>query len=533
MLTMVDRQKVIYMYRVDGMTQRAIHRQTGFSRSSIKKIIDEYDRAAASTDSDENIDDVLSLRPSYDSSRRGRRRLTDEMVAVIEECLRENKVKDATGRHKMRMRKCDIYDKLRGKGFVISYPTVCNYIRKAQKPEPGREAFIRQHYLPGAGVEFDWGEVKIFIGGRIVKLYMAAFTFQYSNCRYAYLFRHQNTLAFLEAHRNFFRDIKGVPVEMVYDNMRVAIKDFLGTEKLPTEALLRLSDFYGFRYRFCNTRAGWEKGHVERSVEYVRRKAFCDKERFGLIQDAQEHLAAYCRFMDDKPGSTATLNKKETVREDLSSLMPLPGDIGCFEVRELRVDKWSTFCLNNVHYSVPDSLVGQRVRVKVYSEKVVAFSGSGKAAWHERSYKTGDWKIDLMHYLKTMQRKPGALRSSEALSQAPADIKRLFDKHFKDNPKDFVLLLVYASSNGYDYKDIIAAYHSACATGVRHLTKDHITAMLGSNGNVAVTVTVAGSTDTADRQERMIEAGASTSLDAITGIMDQMSNSKDYNNVAV
>ena len=28
--------------------------------------------------------------------------------------------------------------------------------------------------------------------------------------------------------------------------------------------------FYGFDYRFCNARAGWEKGHVERSVDYVR-----------------------------------------------------------------------------------------------------------------------------------------------------------------------------------------------------------------------------------------------------------------------
>ncbi len=52
----------------------------------------------------------------------------------------------------------------------------------------------------------------------------------------AYLFRHQNTLAFMESHRNFFRDIHGVPAMMVYDNMRVAVKSFVGGDKKPTEA---------------------------------------------------------------------------------------------------------------------------------------------------------------------------------------------------------------------------------------------------------------------------------------------------------
>lgn len=83
---------------------------------------------------------------------------------------------------------------------------------------------------------------------------------------------------------------------MVYDNMRVAVAAFVGKqEKRPTSTLLRMADFYRFGYRFCNARAGWEKGHVERSVEYVRRKAFCVEDRFPDIASAQAHLAATCR----------------------------------------------------------------------------------------------------------------------------------------------------------------------------------------------------------------------------------------------
>jgi len=65
---------------------------------------------------------------------------------------------------------------------------------------------------------------------------------------------------------------------MVYDNMKVAVKRFVGTEKEPIEGLLQLSIYYGFRYRFCNVRSGNEEGHVERSVEVSAGQ----RSRFGI-----------------------------------------------------------------------------------------------------------------------------------------------------------------------------------------------------------------------------------------------------------
>ena len=107
-------------------------------------------------------------------------------------------------------------------------------------------------YEPGCIVEFDWGEVLLFIDGVKTKFYLAVFTFGHSNGRYAYLFRHQNTLAFMESHRNFFRDIHGVPAMMVYDNLRVAVKSFVGEDKKPTEALMKMSGFYCFEKKYMS-----------------------------------------------------------------------------------------------------------------------------------------------------------------------------------------------------------------------------------------------------------------------------------------
>lgn len=84
---------------------------------------------------------------------------------------------------------------------------------------------------------------------------MAVFTMSHSNARWGYLYQHEDTLAFMESHVHFFRYLHGIPQEVVYDNMKVAVAKFIGGKE-PTEALKRMMVFYSFRHRFCNVRRG-------------------------------------------------------------------------------------------------------------------------------------------------------------------------------------------------------------------------------------------------------------------------------------
>jgi len=78
---------------------------------------------------------------------------------------------------------------------------------------------------------------------------------------------------------------------MVYDNARVMVAKFVEiSEKEPTEALLKLSLYYGFRFRFTNTYQAHEKGHVERSVEYLRRKIFSKRDTFASFGEARAYF---------------------------------------------------------------------------------------------------------------------------------------------------------------------------------------------------------------------------------------------------
>uniref|UniRef100_UPI0004B5FE8C IS21 family transposase n=1 Tax=Bacteroides neonati TaxID=1347393 RepID=UPI0004B5FE8C len=531
MITMVEKQAIIHMYRTVGYSKRAIARELDISRKTVHKVIAEYEAALNCPDPESSLESILTIQSRYDSSKRSRRIITGSLKDLIDDCLEKNTRKRAMGLKKQCMRGKDIYELLIDKGFEVSYTGVCKYIASVaaeKKEDKSQEAFIRGYYPPGESCEFDWGEVKLYLNGKLQRIQMAVFTLSHSNGRYAWLFHHQDQLAFMESHRNFFRQIKGVPSIMVYDNMRVAIKKFAGQEKKPTETLLRMSNFYRYHYRFCNARAGWEKGHVERSVEYVRRKAFSVNLHYASLKDAQIHLLAICEKINSRSGSPSTINKVEDLAADLAALRPYTNEMGCFQMAEYKVDKWSTICMNCSHYSVPDTLVGKMVTVKLYSEKIVILYNNEKVSVHERIYsRQKGWSIKLEHYLNTLLRKPGALHTSLALKQMPGPIQTLFNKHFTDKARDFVFLLQYARENNFSDSDIIEAYASLKARGLRSISADQIKVMLYANNESQVSQGEPIYPDDNHKSgSAMIEEGAMRILMDLSRIMDAENNIK-------
>lgn len=190
------------------------------------------------------------------------------------------------------------------------------------------------------------------------------------------------------------------------------------------------------------------------------------------------------------------------------------------------MDKWSTICMNCSHYSVPDTLVGKTVTVKIYSEKLVVLHGNDKVAVHERIYsRQKGWSVKLEHYLTTLQRKPGALTGSLALKQMPPGIQALFNKHFAGKARDFVFLLRYARDNNFSDNDIMEAYSSLSGRGVRSISADQIKAMMHANnepeGGYAQPVSLDG---IHPDKSSLIEDGAMRILMDLSRMMDAGDN---------
>ena len=472
------KQKIILFRYRDGYTERRIARELRINRETVRRYLSEYkkarDKLSDGTEPDEALIEEIIKIPRYNSSTRENKKFIDAISLEVDRLLEANEEKRSRGLHKQVMKKIDILEHLQGLGYDIGYTTVCNQINR--KLSSRKEAFIRQLYSPGEVCEFDWGEVKLEIGGNLQTLYMAVFTPAMSNYRYAILFHRQDTESFLQAHVLFFEHVGGVFHTMVYDNMRVAIRRFVGpSEKEPTEALLKLSAYYQFHFRFCNVARGNEKGHVERSVEFVRRKAFSGNDRYPAVEAANVWLAGTCnrlntRFNRDNQGKRSI----DLLEVEKKRLAPVPPPFDCGHIEQCRVDKYSVITYGTNRYSVPDHLVGRIIDIKVYPEELHCYHDNRKVCQHERQYTRQGWYINLDHYLYTLRRKPGALAGSQALASAPGEVKRIFSQYFKHTPKDFIELLIFLQEHGYDFDKVNEAIDRLSRSSPHDISVDKI-----------------------------------------------------------
>ena len=114
----------------------------------------------------------------------------------------------------------------------------------------------------------------------------------------------------------------------------------------------------GFQYRIFER---WFLDHVERSVEFVRRKAFSITDHFNDIASAQKHLSGCCTELNKTCSSLSTADKSSRFEADITSLKPFTGNMGCFEIADYAVGKWSTIFMKNVHYKYLQELVREEL----------------------------------------------------------------------------------------------------------------------------------------------------------------------------
>jgi len=462
-INLAEKQKIIIEAVLEGKTQRRIAKEMKISRTTVARYLREYEKAKSKLmESDDlKLKEEIISPPKYDTSKRIKVKLTDEIIEKIKFYLAENEEKRATGRSKQQKKKIDILEALIDEGYDIGYTTVCNAVREIERKQ--KEAFIKQHYNWGDSAEFDWGEVRLVISGKLKVVQMGAFTPAKSNYRYADLYYTKKMENFLHLHTEFFSHMKGVYREIVYDNLRTAVAKFVGrTHKKATDDLLKMSAYYNFRFRFCNYGKGNEKGHVEKSIEYIRRRVFSKRGSFSSLYEARTYLKEELQKLNRRPQVLANGQTAENMLDkERGYLLPLPPKYDSARTFERRVNKYSTIEIDSCFYSVPDCYVGEFVFVKVYPDRVAAYYKEEEMARHNRRYGQFEWTIDIDHYRQTFLKKPGALANSLALLQAAPELKKIYTNYYIGSEKEFIELLGVINAKGLErVKDAIAKLES-------------------------------------------------------------------------
>lgn len=452
MINKMDKYSIITLKK-KGCSFRNIAKQLGIDRKTVSKIWHQYSNAKESLISSQgeitsldqdSITEQIIGDMKYDTSNRKKVKLTPDIQKRIAELLdfEDLKTKRLGKRHKQKLSGTQIHEILRQEGFDIGVTTVRNFIRSLKET---RETFIRQEYNMGDRLEYDFGEVKLWIQGRRQTFYLAVLTAPASGFRYAYLYKNQKQEVFLDSHVQFFEMMGGSYREVVYDNMKNVVTKFLPNgDKILNESCINLALYYDFEINTTNIRKGNEKGSVENSVKVIRNQCFTKKYEFESYEEAKHHL----KIALDK------MNERSLIEDEKASLNAyrLPYEIG--EVEKSRVNKYGCIRVENNFYSVPDYLMSHDVIVKKYHDKLLVYSNQSFVCEHKKIDGSGEYQLMMSHYLNTLATKPGALKHSLVLKQQPK-LYDIYHTHFKTRTKEFIALL--QKNKNKDIEGIISA----------------------------------------------------------------------------
>jgi len=361
MLSAEQQARILSLYFSEKKKIRWIARELGINRKTVTAVIER--RAVC-----------LNINRTQRSS------ILDPYKPVIENFLKEDsKIPAST-----------ILRRIRDEGYSGGYTILTDWIYR-QRPLFGKskkEAFLDLDFVSGECAQVDWGEFGNVFGDG-VKIHCFVMVLCYSRLLYIEFTRSEKFEDFIRCHENALRYFSGMVQEYWYDNLATAVSERHGSLTRFNARFLAYSSHHGFRVYACNKGQGHEKGRVEDGVKYIR-SSFWKGRKFKDFIDLCRQASEWYIEIANKREHKATRKIPELVfeAEEKKTLLPLnPEPYDTDEILSKVVPPQFLITYETNRYSVPWTLVGQAVTVRVDADTIRFFYNNKQVASHPRSYK--------------------------------------------------------------------------------------------------------------------------------------------------
>ncbi|RPJ57759.1 MAG: IS21 family transposase [Acidobacteria bacterium] len=378
----VIRHKVL----IEGRSQRAVAKELGLSRLTVRKYVEQ----AAPV----RVEKAPRARPVW---------------AAVQERLEELlKTAPAWTDKKQQLTATRLHALLIDEGKKVGVTLVKEAVAEWRRQR--REVYVPLVYRPGELAEIDFFEVLIDEAGVRRKAWMFLCRLMYSGRDFAWLYHRQDQVSFLDGHVRAFAHFGGVPARIAYDNLRAAVRRILvGAERALSLRFAALAAHYLYEPCFCRPATGHDKGGVEARGKSVRWQHLVPIPTGPDLATINATLLARLDgHLHRRRAETA-----ETIAErwevEAPALRPLapPFDAAATEI--LGASRRALVRVAGATYSVPEEWAGLDVTVKVGAETIEILGPGGRVIPHPRR-RFGERSIDYRHYLRTLSRKPQAVR---------------------------------------------------------------------------------------------------------------------------
>lgn len=281
---------------------------------------------------------------------------------------------------------------------------------------PDREVIFRQIHEPGRiGLSdfTDMGDLDVTVAGVPLDHRLYHFRLTWSGFEHAHvILGGESYVALAEGLQNALWALGGAPIEHRSDSLSAAFRNLDADARADlTTRYDALCAHYGMAPTRNNRGVAHENGSIESAHGHLK----------AAVRDALllrgtcdfDDLAAYRQFIDE---IVARKNRRAAARIDSERavLQPLPNArTSDYEEVIVTVTSTSSFTLRKVFYTVPSRLIGHRLRVRLYDDRLDLFLGGTRLMTLPRGrsidHATHAHVVDYRHVIHSLRRKPMAL----------------------------------------------------------------------------------------------------------------------------
>lgn len=300
-----------------------------------------------------------------------------------------------------------------------------------------QEVMFRQQQQPGQQGLVDFTVFKgltILIAGAVLNFRLFHFRLAYSKWSYLQIVQGgESYTALAEGTAEAFKRLGATPNELRTDSLSAAFRNL--TADQADDITARYQDFcrhYSVTPTRNNRGQAHENGAVESPHGHLKRRI--EQQLQMDFPEVTDRRYAFDRLEDFQHLINTVVAKhnrrnENLLREELTVMSPLPMARGVdyTEVR-VKVSSSSTINLRRVTYSVPSRLIGERLSVRLFDDRLACYLGSAHAITVSRLHPAGNQRarqIDYRHLIGSLARKPMAFFHASLRDDIlPSDIWR-------------------------------------------------------------------------------------------------------------
>ena len=268
-----------------------------------------------------------------------------------------------------------------------------------------REVIFRQDHVPGQqGLSdfTDMADAGVSIGGQTLNHRLYHFVLAYSAWEHAEpVLGGESFTALAVGLQNALFSLGGVPVEHRSDSLSAAFRNLDDDTRVDqTRRYEALCTHYDMTPTRNNTGVAHENGAIESQHGHLKRTVI-------------ESLEAYRGWIANLIGRR-NARRGKMVQLECAALRPLPaGRTTDYDEATVFVTSSSGFVLRKVFYTVPSRLIGFRMPVRIYDDRLECFVGQSPVLTLRRGRCQTEGRhghvVDYRHVIHSLRRKPMAL----------------------------------------------------------------------------------------------------------------------------